>query len=73
MGGKCTIYEDTYEIKPKDVIFPEDDNTDDEVKPAVDVDESQKLRRFVSPGNKCILNSSKKVWSIINIGALVAQ
>ena len=28
MGGKYTKYEDTYEIRPKDIIFPEDEDSD---------------------------------------------
>ena len=28
MGGKYTKYEDTYEIRPKDITFPEDEDSD---------------------------------------------
>ena len=46
MGGKYTIYEDTYEIKPKEILFPEDEDSDFKSEWVDDC----KFRIVVSPG-----------------------
>ena len=58
MGGKCTVYEGTYEIRPKEIKFPDDDDisgdSDDSmmsVSPIhVAFGEGQRWKKVVSPG-----------------------
>ena len=57
MGGNCTVYEDTYEIKPTEIVFPDDDNGDIKERDydlmsasLVDVGEGLRWKRVVSPG-----------------------
>ena len=54
MGGNCTVYEDTYEIRPTEIVFPDDDNDerDNDLMSAslVGVGEGLRWKRVVSPG-----------------------
>ena len=64
MGGKCTVYDDTYEIKPSEIDYSDnddDDNDDDEgikeresnvtiPESLVPLWEGQRWKRVVCPG-----------------------